>query len=789
MIGALYFVYVARTPQAGDPPLVGVSHYPLLDLAVLAETGFEHLTVVRGPLPVALAEREAARLEARLGAIRTPSCRPRQRAGPGGPPGPPGESRALAMPGPQRASGVLAAPAASGGPNGLPPSTNESAQGPSRLHWWLSWRDVAALLRSRSTSFKKADSVTVRDCAGVDMPSDEDVGAILDVLEGRILFDHEIRRALEERGHPVAGPLEDALQVLILRGLVGREPSVATGRFGIAHCVRCGGRDIVEASCSSCGSEECLRCVECISMGEARSCRPLYYAPRRARAPGAGHAGAAAMGASAPGVSSGAVPRMATQASGGEPTQAAGGTVARVATGAPPEMATAASPGAPADSPDLRSDSAAAREITLPFELTKAQQDASRFVVSFVAEDERSECLVHAVCGAGKTEVCFGAIALALRRGGRVLFAVPRSDVVAEVAPRISAALAGARVVALRSGARERYRDADLVVATTHQVLRFYQAFDLVVLDEADAFPFRGSRMLRHALRRATGPGGKTVYMTATPDQPLVAAAERGRVALVRISARHHGHPLPVPVVIKVSLPPVEDHAAVSRLSRHPAEGVLPPGVVGAINASVRDGHGVFVFVPTVELASRVCAMLEASLARGCSTSCDVPPRVAFVHSGHPERDRLREAFKDGQIDVLVTTTIMERGITVPMADVVVLYADFERVFDAAALVQMAGRAGRSHEYPCASVYFVAERTSPAMRAAIECIQAMNRRAARSGYLVATASEGADGILLGAGDVGRDDRSGAGVGIPRCGAISRTCDNPADGKLQSTAVP
>ncbi|MGE5593786.1 MAG: helicase-related protein [Betaproteobacteria bacterium] len=711
MVGALYFVYVARTSQEDDPPFVGVSHYPPLDLAVLAQEGYERLTVLKGPLPIGLAELEALRA---VGRTRTR------------------HTAVLARPG-RAWAGATAPVVAELSPR---PHPALAASGPAigAQRWFASClrsvlhhlgfvgvatraSSLAARrrpapdggsggdrLRSGAAAFAGPATLTARDHSSVEIPSQEDLRAVSEVLEGRILFDREIGRALEERGHPIPRPLEDVLQVLVLRGIVARVPSVAVDRFGIATCERCGGRDIVEASCASCGSDECLRCLECASMGEARSCRPLYYAPRRFDP----------------------LPQR-PESRGWQSRQEDSGD---------PEVRT------------LVGDEARGWEVTLPFGLTKAQRDASRFLESFVSEDERSECLVHAVCGAGKTEVCFGAVALALRHGGRVLFAVPRSDVVAEVAPRVSAAVPDARVVALRGASRERYLDADIVVATTHQVLRFYQAFDLVILDEADAFPFRGSRMLRYAMRRATAPTGKTVYMTATPDESLLAAADRGEVALTRISARHHGHPLPVPAIVTVSFPSVDERGALSTLSRPgstpgcPRASELPFEVTAIIRASLRAGHRVFVFVPTVDLTEQVCAALRVSLASSaCSVSSDrVPlvarPRVAFVHSRHPERDQLREAFKEGRIDVLVTTTIMERGINVPMADVVVLYADFDRVFDSSTLVQMAGRAGRSREYPRARVYFVAARTSPAMRAAVASIRAMNRHAADSGYLV-----------------------------------------------------
>ena len=111
----------------------------------------------------------------------------------------------------------------------------------------------------------------------------------------------------------------------------------------------------------------------------------------------------------------------------------------------------------------------------------------------------------------------------------------------------IRTAIPDARILELRGGAKWRYRDADIIVATTHQTLRFFRAFDLVILDEVDAFPYRGSRILHYAVRRATAQHGKTVFMTATPDRELLQKADRGEMALVRISARYHGRPLPEP--------------------------------------------------------------------------------------------------------------------------------------------------------------------------------------------------------------------------------------------------
>jgi len=81
-------------------------------------------------------------------------------------------------------------------------------------------------------------------------------------------------------------------------------------------------------------------------------------------------------------------------------------------------------------------------------------------------------------------------------------------------------------------------------------------------------------------------------------------------------------------------------------------------------------------------------------------------------------------------VRVVVTTTILERGVTVPQADCLVLAAD-HAVFDEAALVQIAGRVGRAADDPTGRVWFVAERPTAAQRRARAHIRAMNRLARR----------------------------------------------------------
>ena len=98
------------------------------------------------------------------------------------------------------------------------------------------------------------------------------------------------------------------------------------------------------------------------------------------------------------------------------------------------------------------------------------------------------------------------------------------------------------------------------------------------------------------------------------------------------------------------------------------------------------------------------------------------------VHASDPQRLQKVQAMRERQLSFLVTTTILERGVTFPGIDVGVLGAD-EEVFSTAALVQIAGRVGRSKERPGGAVTFWVQENSRHIEEAKQQIKSMNRRA------------------------------------------------------------
>ncbi|MEL1133607.1 helicase-related protein [Desulfitobacterium sp. THU1] len=363
------------------------------------------------------------------------------------------------------------------------------------------------------------------------------------------------------------------------------------------------------------------------------------------------------------------------------------------------------------------------KDIKLVFsprwELSKAQRLASQDILKYVQGDSTSECvereiLLWAACGAGKTEVCFPATAWALERGKRVLFAAPRQDVIHDVAPRLQEDFPDLQVSVLTGISPEHFASSHLVIATTHQILRFYQAFDVIFLDEMDAFPYYGNNALAWGIQQALRLGGKIVYLTATPTTESLDKVRRGKMGLIRIPARHHRRAIPMPEWRKVS-----EALEPERFSRHPSLKVWE-----WLKESVQLGP-ILIFVPKISWVNSWVDLLQSEFPEWT---------IAGSYSSDPARREKVDGLRRRKYDAFVCTSILERGITIPDAQVVVLQADHE-LFDVRALVQMAGRVGRTQENPTGSALFLAAGKTPGMEKAMAWIREQNEIALTQGLI------------------------------------------------------
>ncbi|MGD6776466.1 DEAD/DEAH box helicase [Sutcliffiella horikoshii] len=342
--------------------------------------------------------------------------------------------------------------------------------------------------------------------------------------------------------------------------------------------------------------------------------------------------------------------------------------------------------------------------------LSKGQQLASNKVVEAI--NNKTSLLVWAVCGAGKTEVLFKGIETALSKGARVCIATPRTDVVLELSPRIKQVFPNIEVATLYGGSEDRSKNAPLTIATTHQLLRYHRAFDTLIIDEVDAFPYSMDPTLEYAAKQARTEKGSLIYLSATPSKKMQREVLAKRLESVVIPARYHKQPLPVPAL-----------EWCGKWEKKVLRGSLPMNVKSWVKKHMEKGSPIFLFVPSIAILEKVTYILEKEHG----------DLVAGVHSKDTDRKEKVARFREGKIKMLITTTILERGVTVANVQVGVLGAE-DDVFTDSALVQIAGRVGRSSHYPSGDVRFFHYGKTNEMVAAVDQIRRMNYNARKGGF-------------------------------------------------------
>ena len=307
-------------------------------------------------------------------------------------------------------------------------------------------------------------------------------------------------------------------------------------------------------------------------------------------------------------------------------------------------------------------------EYTMQYPLTKQQEAVSKECQQYI---RTKDVLLECVCGAGKTEMVLASIADALNEKRKVCFAIARRQVVLELAERLNIYFKKAKIVAVCGGHTDEI-DGDLIVCTTHQLYRYQGQFSLLILDEPDAFPYRGDEVLHGIAKHACI--GNIIYLTATPDAYLLSRVKEGMMHHIILNKRPHGHDLPVP-----------------RLLIYPSV-LLFFILIRWINKHACNPR--IIFVPTIKTAKILGLILNIFM------QCYV------CTSESEDRDEIICHFKQNPLGVMIATTVLERGVTIPKADICVWHANHS-VFDEAGLIQMAGRAGRSFTSPEGDVLFL----------------------------------------------------------------------------------
>lgn len=337
-------------------------------------------------------------------------------------------------------------------------------------------------------------------------------------------------------------------------------------------------------------------------------------------------------------------------------------------------------------------------------QLTPFQEKVSEGLIRAV--EKREPTLVHAVTGAGKTEMIYQVVAKVIDDGGAVCLASPRIDVCLELYKRLQKDFACD--IALLHGESEPYFRTPLVVATTHQLLKFYHAFDLLIVDEVDAFPYVDNQMLYHAVKNSVKENGMRIFLTATSTDELDKKVRIGELKRLSLPRRFHGNPLIIPKPVWLS-----------DFNRCLEKNQLSTKLKTYIEKQRRTGYPLLIFASEIKKGEKLKEILQVYFP---------DENIGFVSSVTENRLEQVQAFRDGELTILISTTILERGVTFPCVDVFVVEAN-HRLFTKSSLIQIGGRVGRSMDRPTGELLFFHDGLNTSIKKAIKEIKQMNMEA------------------------------------------------------------
>lgn len=344
----------------------------------------------------------------------------------------------------------------------------------------------------------------------------------------------------------------------------------------------------------------------------------------------------------------------------------------------------------------------------LPFKLTPGQEKAVREIGADLGTTRPMNRLLQADVGAGKTAVAVYAALAAIGNGQQVALLAPTEVLAAQHFQKISQYLSGSRVnVAMLSGSSTKTaRTATLrglksgaigLLIGTHAVLEEKVAFSslgLVIIDEQHKFG-----VAQRANLRRKGESPHVLVLTATPIPRTLAMTFFGDLDVSTIEGRPPGRK---PVTTKL----VADDK--------PAEAWM------FVRGRLAAGEQAYIVYPLVEesdsLPLKAATAEAARLAKGPLAGCE----VGLLHGRMTakEKEAVMKRFRKGEIQALVSTTVIEVGVDVANATMMVVQ-HAER-FGLSQLHQLRGRVGRGSKP--SHCLLIAEAKNDAARARLKVL-------------------------------------------------------------------
>ncbi len=328
----------------------------------------------------------------------------------------------------------------------------------------------------------------------------------------------------------------------------------------------------------------------------------------------------------------------------------------------------------------------------LPYSLTGSQETALAEILTDLAEPDRMLRLLQGDVGSGKTVVALLAMGRAVEAGGQAALMAPTEILArqhfATIAPL--AERAGLRVAILtgREKGRERSETLDRladgtidIVIGTHALFQdavIFKRLVFAVVDEQHRFGVHQRLAIT-----AKGDAPDMLVMTATPIPRTLVLTAFGDMDVSRLTEK----PAERQPIRTVTLP-------LERLD----------DLVGRMKDAVADGQKIYWICPLVEESEEV--KLMSAEDRFTSLKPVFGERIGLVHGRMKgaDKDEAMRAFKDGETSVLIATTVIEVGVDVPDATIIVI--EHAERFGLAQLHQLRGRVGRgSKPSSCVLLY------------------------------------------------------------------------------------
>jgi ATP-dependent DNA helicase RecG len=317
----------------------------------------------------------------------------------------------------------------------------------------------------------------------------------------------------------------------------------------------------------------------------------------------------------------------------------------------------------------------------LPFVLTEAQQRSLREILSDMASSGHMNRLLQGDVGSGKTVIAGLAMYAAHTAGYQSALMVPTEILVeqhyeslSQLFPELSIALlTGGMKVAVRRTALAAIESGEVdMVIGTHALIQEgvnYQHLGLVITDEQHRFGVKQRRIFREK-----GENPDVLMMTATPIPRTLAITAFGEMDVSIIDQLPAGR-----------------KEIRTRWVRHEQL----PLVWDWVGKEVDKGAQVYVVSPLIEESEALDLKNALALEEELQAYFGDRVRIALLHGQmkNQEKEAIMQAFKTGKTDLLVSTTVIEVGVNVPNATIMVIM-DADR-FGLSQLHQLRGRVGR----------------------------------------------------------------------------------------------